>query len=153
MSFVFDVDKAIQELSGESSETVTAANSANPANQRNQISNFSNEPVSNIDWDERPDPATATEPFNQHHMDAIKAGHQVPVWCGTLNEWTYWVRDEHTKEKLRNKGCTLPIYTLGELCVVERMPKEDIRRIHEIKQAFDGTLTQGGVITRETDPV
>ncbi len=106
-----------------------------------------------VDWNEQPNPAAATEPFNQHHMDAIKAGHQVPVWCGTLNEWTYWVRDEHTKEKLRNEGCILPIYTLGELCVVEHMPKEDIRRIHEIKQAFDGTLTQGGVITPETDPV
>ena len=99
------------------------------------------------------DPATATEPFNQHHMDAIKAGHQVPVWCGTLNEWTYWVRDEQIKERLRNEGCNVPIYTLGELCVVEHMPKEDIRRIHEIKRAFDGTLTQGGVITRETDPI
>jgi len=140
MSFVFDVDKAIQELSGESSETVTAANSANPANQRNQISNFSNEPVSNIDWDERPDPATATEPFNQHHMDAIKGGQSITVWSETLSEFLVWVRDEQIKRQLQTQGCELTIYTLGELAVVCSMPIKDTKPIHEIKKAFDGTV-------------
>ncbi len=86
------------------------------------------------------DPATATEPFNQHHIDAIKGGQSITVWSETLSEFLVWVRDEQIKRQLRSQGCDLTIYTLGELAVVCSMPVKDTKPIHEIKKAFDGTV-------------
>ncbi len=82
-------------------------------------------------------PDSATEPFNQRYMDAIKAGHSVRVWCGTLNEWVYWVRDDQIKKRLQANGCELVIYSLGELAVIASMPAKDTKQIHELKKTFD----------------
>jgi len=87
-----------------------------------------------------PDPSTATEPFNQEAMDAIKRGQVVPVWSDLLGEWLYWVRDEVKRKALQAQGCTAPIYTLGELAVVANMPPEDIKKLHGIKKAFGGVI-------------
>jgi hypothetical protein len=92
------------------------------------------------DWNEQPNPATATEPINQTHIDAIKAEHPVLVWCGVFNEWVYWVRDEEIKHRLQTKGCTLPIYTLGELTSIATMPPKELARIHSYKKAFGATV-------------
>ena len=75
-------------------------------------------------------------------MDAIKAGHPVQVWCGVFDEWVYWVRGEEERKKLLSQGCTLPIYTLGELTLVVKMDESSLKRIHQIKKTFDGTITR-----------
>ena len=93
-----------------------------------------------VDWNEQPNPATATEPFNQHHMDAIKGGQSITVWSETLSEFLVWVRDEQIKRQLQTQGCELTIYTLGELAVVCSMPIKDTKPIHEIKKTFDGIV-------------
>ena len=92
-------------------------------------------------WNTMCDPATATEPFNQEAMNVIKCGQAVPVWSDLLGGWLYWVRDEQARRKLLSDGCQVPIYTLGELAVVANMSQDDIRKLHRLKTAFNGTIT------------
>jgi hypothetical protein len=90
-------------------------------------------------WNACSDSETATDALNQEHMDVIKAGHPALVWCGVFDDWVYWVLDEEIKRRLRDEGCTLPIYTLGELALVAAM-SVDPRPTREL---FDGTVTDG----------
>ncbi len=86
------------------------------------------------DWNRFPDPAKATEPFDQRHMDAIKAGHKVKVWSGVFGEWLWWVRGEPERMQLLGQGCKQPIYTLGELAVVPDMDTQELRNAHVLKR-------------------
>ena len=84
----------------------------------------------------------AAKPFNQAAMDKIKTGYPVKVWSGVLQEWLIWVRGETERNKLIKQGCTLPIYTLGELAVVAKRSSEDLRNIHQMKKIFNATITE-----------
>lgn len=77
---------------------------------------------------------TATEPFNQTHMDAIKAGNAVSVWSGVLGEWLWWVRGETERDQLLARGYKQPIYTLGELALVVGMDRQELRNVHALKR-------------------
>ncbi len=88
------------------------------------------------------DQAAYTEPFNQAAMDAIKAGQPVKVWSDVLTELVVWVRGEEERKELLSQGCTLPIYTLGELTLVVKMDESSMKRIHQIKKTFNGTITR-----------
>ena len=110
------------------------AKPAKPGSNFSDFSNFSRGGESPID------PASATEPFNQHAMDAIKAGQAVSVWSDFLGEWLYWVRGEKERQRLRAEGCRVQIYTLGELAVVVRMSREDLKKIHQLKATFNGII-------------
>lgn len=87
-----------------------------------------------------PDPATAAEPFDQEAMDAIKAGHAVPVWSEVLQGWLWWVRDEPARKLLIAQGCKVPIYTLGELVLVAGMDADALQDIHAIKREFGAVI-------------
>jgi hypothetical protein len=134
--FVFDLDAELRKLK---CPTANPAKAANPTVSISEISEISKqgEPV---DWNTLPDPSTATMNFNQECMDAIKDSQAVPVWSDLLGAWLYWVRDEQVRRKLLSNGCQVPIYTLGELAVVASMGQDDIRKLHRLKTAFNGTI-------------
>ena len=72
------------------------------------------------------------------------------VYCWTLQRrgevrknrrsGVYWVRDEQIKKRLRAKGCTLPIYVLGELRAVAGFDVKTLRRLHKFKREFDAVI-------------
>src|SRR3989344_2181208 len=86
------------------------------------------------------DPATATRPFNEQDMEAIKSGGVVMVWSDLLKEWLLWVKGERERKALKAQGCRLPVYTLGELALVVSWPVEDIRKAHRMKRDFNATI-------------
>ena len=86
------------------------------------------------------------QPFDQRHLDAIKAGYAVHVWSGVLNDWLWWVHDETVKTKLaEKKGIDRGlIYTLGELALVIDAAPNDLRNMHAIKKRFGGGIHPAG---------
>ncbi len=97
-----------------------------------------------IDWNQLPDPATATEALGQKDMDDIKAGHAVPVWLGIVQEWAWWVRGEVERQKLLSEGCKLPIYTLGELAVIVNMSDQAVKNMHALKRDMGAVIRPAG---------
>lgn len=110
----------------------------------NSLRNGSAERSHGIPLAELPDPSTATEPFNQEAMDAIRRGQAVPVWSELLGEWLIWVRGEAERKRLLAQGCRTPIYTLGELALVVSWPDGDIRTAHAVKKQFNGVIDAAG---------
>ncbi len=86
------------------------------------------------------DSRTATIPFGQLHMDAIKRGNAVHVWSARLGVWLWWVKGEPERRRLLDRGCKQPIYTLGELVVVAGMDYQDLPTIHALKRDMGATI-------------
>ena len=59
---------------------------------------------------------------------------------GVLQAWMWWVRDEKARQKLLEQGCTVTIYTLGELALVADSGPKSLRDIHAIKMTFGTTI-------------
>jgi hypothetical protein len=91
------------------------------------------------DWNDAPE-GEGSSPFGDKEMQAIKDGHLVMVWLGIVQEWVYWVRDDDRRDRLKAQGCEIPIYTLGELAVIQPLPDAAIKQIHEAKKKLGGKV-------------
>jgi hypothetical protein len=93
------------------------------------------------------------QPFAERELEAVKAGYAVLTCLAAIapDAWVYVVRDEERKGKLARKTA-LPVYTLDGITVLMRQPLEDIRRLHELKAAFNGKLASTEAVEPRSEP-
>ena len=88
--------------------------------------------------------APEPDPEAQAVQDRLRAGERVRVRMGDIGE-AYWVATDKQRDQLRitldDKGDTTPVFSWGELVLIQDWPAADQRNIYGFKRDLGGNVT------------